>query len=49
MLNGKPVLEMSKRVAGSPDWEHGHIALGIRGLVKGMKMTVTSVEMHRLP
>ncbi len=48
-LNNQTVLEQSDAAAGYPDWEQGHIAVGAQGLHQGQTLTITSVEVHRLP
>jgi hypothetical protein len=49
VVNGQPIFENKDLTAGTPDWERGQIALGAHHLDKGLRVTVSSVEIHLLP
>ena len=48
-INNQPVSERQMVQPGNPDWEHGYISLGAMKLNQGQTLTITSVELRRLP
>lgn len=48
-VNGKTIVEQEEITAGSPDWDQGWIAFGIRGLTRGSSAEFAGLEVRKLP